>query len=419
MADTAPENRRFPFTKTRLEALAVPTSGRAVYYDTKTPGLILRITETGQRSFCFYRKVKGRPLRMLLGRFPQMTVENARKACEAASGSVAAGKDPLAERRAARHEQTFGGLFAFWLEHAKSRKRTWKEDERQYKVFLKPWANRRLSAIKRTDIQALHARVGEKNGIYAANRLLALVRAMFNKAPDMGFSGGNPAVGIQKFKEESRDRFLRPDELKAFFTALLAETELFQAFFTLALLTGARRANVQAMRWEDISFDLGFWRIPDTKSGNPVVVPLSPQAMEILRSHKERCKPGPWVFPSHGKTGHLMEPKSAWKRLLTHAGLSDVRVHDLRRTLGSWQAITGASLPVIGKSLGHSQPSTTAIYSRLTLDPVRESVQKANTAMLQASRGEPTHQPNDNATKPPDSTTAQKPTAANEGPNHG
>jgi integrase len=82
-----------------------------------------------------------------------------------------------------------------------------------------------------------------------------------------------------------------------------------------------------------------------------------------------------------------MEPKTAWKRILTRAGIQDLRIHDLRRTLGSWQAATGASLPIIGKSLGHKSLGATQIYARLNLDPVRESLNKATDALLQAANG--------------------------------
>jgi len=104
-------------------------------------------------------------------------------------------------------------------------------------VFLKPWANRRLSSIKKTDVQALHSRIGRgyeeqvkgktvrRGGTYAANRVLALLRAMFNKADETGFHGENPTAGVKKYKEESRDRFLQADELRAFFDALAAEPE--------------------------------------------------------------------------------------------------------------------------------------------------------------------------------------------------
>lgn len=85
------------------------------------------------------------------------------------------------------------------------------------------------------------------------------------------------------------------------------------------------------------------------------------------------------------KTGHLKEPRKGWERILERAKISDLRIHDLRRTLGSWQAKTGASLSVIGKSLNHKHTATTAIYARLDLDPVRESVETATSAILSAA----------------------------------
>ncbi|MBC7857107.1 MAG: tyrosine-type recombinase/integrase, partial [Pirellulaceae bacterium] len=86
-----------------------------------------------------------------------------------------------------------------------------------------------------------------------------------------------------------------------------------------------------------------------------------------------------------GKAEHLVDPTRIWKRILERAGLPGLRIHDLRRTLGSWQAATGASLPIIGKSLGHKNQATTAIYARLDLDPIRASVDTAALAILAAA----------------------------------
>ena len=161
---------------------------------------------------------------------------------------------------------------------------------------------------------------------------------------------------------------------------------LLQHFFLLLLLTGARRSNVQAMRWDEIDFTTALWRIAgaDAKAGVPIVVPLTVAAVGVLRARHEANGTSPWVFPSRGKEGHIVEPKSAWKRIVTRAKLVDVRPHDLRRSLGSWMAITGAGLPVVGKMLGHSQPVTTAIYARLSVDPVRAAAEAATSAMLAA-----------------------------------
>jgi integrase len=382
--------KRISFTQNRVATLKPPATGRAYHYDTQVQGLCLCVTAAGARTFYLYKKIggrAGRPVRVLLGKFPAVSVDDARTAALQAISDISKGKDPQQERLAKRHEQTLAGLWASWLEWAKEHKRSWKGDQWLYDAYLKGWAHRQLSAIRQSDVAALHAKVGKKHGRYSANRALALLRAMFNKAHHIGWKGDNPAKGVQRFKEEQRDRFLTADELPAFFDALNAEPNAtLRDFFILALLTGARRANVQSMRWADVDLDRGLWRIPETKAGMPVVVPLVGSALKLLHERKRLTNGSAYVFPSHGRTGHIMDPKAAWKRILTKAGLEDVRIHDLRRTLGSWQALGGSSLQVIGKSLGHTQVSTTAIYARLTVDPVRESVGKATAAIWAAGK---------------------------------
>jgi integrase len=381
------------FTQNRMATLPQPEAGRVYWYDAKTQGLCLCITAAGARTFYLYKKIggrKGRPVRVMLGKFPTLTVDAARKAAMEATQAFASGKDPQAEKLAKRHEQTLGGLWDWWLERAKAHKKSWKGDEWLWSSYVKRWASRKLSAIRQADVAALHTTIGKDHGKYAANRTLALLRAMYNAARNIGWKGENPTKGVQRFKEQARDRFLTGNELPAFFQALNAEpNHTLRDFFFVALLTGARRSNVQTMQWIDLDLERGLWRIPDTKAGAPMIVPLVEPAVKLLRERNALTDGSPYVFPSHGRTGHVVEPKSAWKRILDRAGLSDIRVHDLRRTLGSWQALGGSSLQVIGKSLGHSQIATTMIYSRLTIDPVRESVDKATAAILAA--GKQTH----------------------------
>ena len=295
--------------------------------------------------------------------------------------------DVQAARRARREEPTLQVLWEHWETVAKGVKRSFAEDNRQYEKFLKPWANRRLSSIKKSDVASLHAKIGRENGPYQGNRTLALIRAIFNRAGDLGFAGANPAAGVEKFPEVSRDRFLQADELKAFFNALAAESETWQGFFLVSILCGARRANTQAMRWGDVDLERGLWLISadEAKAGKALCVPLSPQAIVILKGQREISGGSEWVFPSHGRTGHIVEVKGAWKRICTRAGLADIRPHDLRRSLGSWMAISGASLPVVGKALGHTQASTTQVYARLSLDPIKAAVTTAADAMLLAA----------------------------------
>lgn len=207
---------------------------------------------------------------------------------------------------------------------------------------------------------------------------------MYSFAIEHGlFSGANPARGIKSYPENERERFIQSDELPRFFQALAEEENPdMRDYFLISLLTGARKSNVLAMRWADVNLDRTEWRIPITKNGTPQTVALAPVAVEILRGREQG---GAWVFPGIGKTGHLVEPKKGWCRVLARAGLSDLRIHDLRRTLGSWQAKTGASLSIIGKSLNHKTYQATGIYARLDLDPVRASVERAADAMLTAA----------------------------------
>jgi integrase len=384
------DDKTFSFTMKRLADLPAPSAGRIWYHDSKVRGLALRVTATGAKAFYLYRKFAGRPAQVRLGGFPEISVDQARDLADELNGQIARGVSPqeaIRAKQARRDEPTMGELWEHWLVYAKGHKRprSVAEDERQWKAYLKTrWSARRLSTIKKTDVQALHARLGQKHGRYMANRTLALLRSMFNRADGLGWRGENPAKGIKKFSEESRDRFLQSEELPKFFEALAKEPNpVIQGFFLMCLFTGARRRNVEQMRWIDVSFDLKQWRIPDTKGGMSVIVPLVDPALQVLEQLRVHAKPGnPWVFPGRRKGKHLTDPMAAWRRILADAGLSDLRIHDLRRSLGSWQALTGASLPVIGKSLGHLRQETTAIYARLTLDPVREAVEKATAKML-------------------------------------
>lgn len=385
--------KRFHFTKKEIDALPAPTkSVRAYYHDTKENGLSLSITPAGTKSFFVRKKIDGRDERITLGRYPDMSLENARKLAAQKKGEIASGRNPQAEKRAIRDEMTFEELFDLYMERfSKKYKRSWKYDEREVKKHLSHFYNRKISTIRNEEIHKLHTDLGAKSGLYQANRILERIRAIFNKAIEWGWQGRNPALGVKKYREKSRDRFLLPDEVSRFFNALAKEENVTaRDFILMALLTGARKGNVLAMRWSEINMDHKIWRIPDTKNGDPHNVPLSPKAIEILVKRKKvqklTEKESVYVFPGDGEDGHLADPKKAWYRLLKIAKIEDLRIHDLRRTLGSWQALQGTSTAIIGKSLGHKSQQSTAVYERLTLEPVRQSVQSATEALFEAAK---------------------------------
>jgi len=149
----------------------------------------------------------------------------------------------------------------------------------------------------------------------------------------------------------------------------------------LSLLTGARKSNVLAMRWDEVNFTLSEWHIKETKNGESHVIPLTTPAIDILKERKIHSQ-GSYVFPGEGKSGYLSDPKKAWSRVLQRAEIADLRIHDLRRTLGSWMAAMGATTAIIGKTLAHKSVEATKVYERIDIDPVREFITLANDAIF-------------------------------------
>lgn len=373
------------FTKKILETLSIPEKGKRIYYyDLKVRGLGISITGNGNKTFIVYRKINGKPERITIGRFPDLSIENVRQQAETINSKIAQGFNPNEQTKQIKKEEIFDDFFKrYIIEHSKPHKKYWKDDQNMYRLYFSELKNKKLSTITRAEIAIIHSRIGNKNGKYTANRVLALLHAIYNKAILWGFKGTNPCSNIKKFKQQSRERFLQTDEMPRFFEALNKEqNEIFRDYFYIALLTGARRSNVLEMSWNDINFENKIWRIEKTKNGESQTIHLSNHAITIL-TKRLKTKTNNWVFPSHTSvSGHIEEPKKAWKRVIEKAEIKDLRIHDLRRTLGSWQAATGANSYIIGKSLGHKTQQATAIYARLNLDPVRDSVNKATEAMF-------------------------------------
>lgn len=381
------------FNKAVIDALPAPAQGeRATYHDKKSNGLQLRVTSNGIKTFSFYRRIKGgSPERVTIGRYPDVTIENARREAARLSGLAAQGINPNDDVRALKSETTLQELFDDFIKHRRNRRGAYLSDKtkRSYRydfgLYLSKWSKRKLSQFKDTDFGKLHTVIGKEHPT-TANRVIALTSSLFSYALERKlYKGINPAMGIKKFPENTRDRFMQSDEMPSFFQTLASVPGgNMRDYFLLSLLTGARKSNVMGMRWQDIHLDRAEWRIPKTKNGESQTVALTPEAIEILQSRQG--KHSLWVFPSQrSASGHLEEPKKAWAKLLKQAGLENLRIHDLRRTLGSWQARTGASLAIVGKSLNHKSPSTTAIYARLDLDPVRQSIDRATAAILAAA----------------------------------
>ena len=381
--------RRLTLNKTVLDRLSVPAgAGRRPRLRREgPPDWLTGLTANGARSWYLIRRIHGRSHRLKIGG-RDLTVDQARIKATTENGRIASGANPVTERQTVRQSATLGELWDGYLQkHLKPRSSaaTIRTDSSRWKTCFGDWTTRKAAAVTEADVRALHSKLGAGLGHTTANRAMQLLRRMYNWAR----LGRNPVSkgAISMFHEASRERFVQPAELPKLFTALDDEltNPLIRDFIYVALFTGARRSNVAAMHCDEISTADACWTIPASKSKNkrPMKVPLSPPALEIIK--RRLGDESGFIFASDSQSGHLVDPKATWAAVLKRAGLKDLRLHDLRRTLGSWQAAGGSSLAIIGASLGHQDTATTAIYARLNLDPVRQSVQAATVAMLAAA----------------------------------
>lgn len=382
-------SEKFRFTKPKIEALPPALPGkRDEYRDEATPGLWLRVSAAGVKTYAVLARKKGGALeRVTIGTADKLTPENAREKAKKIIADLATGVSHAAPARAKRGETTFDALLTDYLGSRPLKPRSLEAYQWLYKKHVEADLGRRkLSDIGADRVRSLHKKLS-KDTPTTANRCIAMVTSAFNWARQEGtYTGANPAAFVKKNREISRTRYLQPAELAIFFQALEESEEPAKSFFMLCLLTGARRSNVLAMRWADISLGDALWRIPaaDAKAGEEMNIPLVPEAVTLLsRLKNEVGAASPWVFPADSKTGHYQEPKRAWATLRRRSGLADLRIHDLRRTMGSWLVRTGASTAINMSALGHKSMQAAAVYQRIAdADPVREAMERATTAFL-------------------------------------
>lgn len=271
----------------------------------------------------------------------------------------------------------------YYAKHALLRTRYPDNAFQFYKGYVARWGDSEISVITRIDIQNWVDEVGIKSKT-SANKAVNLMSAVINWGLRRGYlpvGTVNPCIGVERFKEKSRERFLSPVELGKFKQALDHEPAHIRDFFWMLLLVGARRGNVQQMRWQEIDLDLKIWQFQQ-KNGDTHCLPLTDAAMAIL-ARRKNLGDGPWVFPSPRKpTQPLLDPRRAWSRVLKRSELTDLHIHDLRRTVGSYMALYGFTELIIGKTLGHRDPRSTRVYARLNIAPVREALEKTESVFF-------------------------------------
>lgn len=362
----------------RLVDAVKPAAKDGYLWDDELPGFGVKVTPTGRKVFLIQYRIggaKGRTRRVTLGNLGPVTCDEARTRAKELLGMTKQGIDPAAERDRQKADLIFGDVIdQFLREHVAQRTKaaTSREYHRALRLHV-PQRLRRLhiGEITRAEIARLHHEMRDLPT--QANKVLAILSKLFNWAESNGLraAGENPCRHIRKYAETKRERFLSPKELASLGTALgsAEENSYAVAAVRLLVLTGARLNEILSLRWDWIDLDRGTIRLPDSKTGAKTLY-LNAPALAVL-SEIPRQKGNPHVIVGEREGAHWVNLQKPWRAIRKTAGLDDVRLHDLRHTFASVAAMGGASLPMIGALLGHSQPQTTNRYAHLASDPMR------------------------------------------------
>jgi len=376
MAQAEPRN----LTKRVVDRLSV--NGKdAVFWDRDLAGFGVRVYPSGKKVFVVQTRAFGRSRRISLGTHgdPGVSVDKVRKSAAEIIARIKKGQPPVPPEPAPDPTvaDLAGRYFREYVEiHCKP------ATVSHYRLMLRKHIVPALGERLVVDIEH-HDILTFSNGLHhmptVANRAVDILVKMFNLADAWGWrpSGSNPCRGVPRFRVEKHERFLTHEELARFDEALaaapgerLASVHAAAAIYLL-VVTGCRRNEILGLRWDDLNFETGEIRLPDTKTGTRMV-PLTSPVAEVLNS-LPRTPDNPWVFPGRKKGTRLVNLNDSWDRVRKRARLDGVRLHDLRHTFAPRALALGEGLPMIGDLLGHRMVNTTARYAHLARDSVRES----------------------------------------------
>lgn len=369
------ENSRQRITKAVVDRLQLDHTIR----DTELRGFGVR-RQQGQASYFLQKRVNGRVRWITIGiHGSPWTPESARKEAHRLLGRVADGQDPQTERQQDRAKPTVReAAEKFLANHGpKVKPLTRAHYKRMLAGHVLPkFGTRKIEEIVRSDVSRLHAAMVDSPS--AANATLAVLSKFMTWAEMHGLRSehSNPCRGIKKYREKRRERFLSREEFAKLGEVLdRAEADQLAGLFSVAAirlltLTGARLNEILTLKWSYVDLERGALRLPDSKTGQKSIR-LSAQAVLIL-TNLPRLNENAYVLPGHITGQPIVNLQKAWRRIRGAAGLHDVRIHDLRHSFASVAAASGASLPMIGALLGHSQPQTTARYAHLANDPLNQ-----------------------------------------------
>lgn len=351
-------------------------------WDDVVPGCGIRTNRQGGQQFIAKIRHEGKQRWFTLGPVGMFTVDEARQLVKNMKLLSKAGTDPkglidqvVTGKLLPKRSITFGAFVRFYIEHyAQIHKASWLKDQQRLNLYLLPiWCDKPLAQITRLEVLKVHQDIGKTRPI-AANRLLEVITVMWKQAKIMGFlpeSHPDVTLGVKRFKQTSRDRFLSDDEWQRLLRALdeVKGDSMQKAIIRLDLELGFRSKELLTLKWEYVDLDRKEIRLPKTKNGKSFRQPLTENACRILAALPRQNQ---WVFASERNPGHHVTSFcKLLKRVCKHAGIEDFRPHDIRRSVGCSVLSKTGSLEMVAAVLNHTSLETTRIYARYAREHVR------------------------------------------------
>jgi integrase len=332
-------------TKTIVDKLTTPTSGNQIIHrDDQLRGFALRITRNGAKSFIVEKRTGGKLTRTTLGRYGDLTVEQARKEAQKILGKLATGINLVAEKQRIKlHNVTLENVFGDYTKARKKLKpKTLDDYVKLMNLAFADWKTRTLTQVTKDEVESHHNFLGNHHGPAYANYAMRMLRALFYFAMDkyqdeqgLPLITENPVKRLSKihawFPDKTRKSYIKQHQLSAWHKATMAvENEIIRDYLITILFTGLRKNEAAQLSKANVDLKDKTLTIPDPKNHELHILPL-PEHLCLLLEHRIIKSPNEYVFPGSGKTGYLVEPKKQIKKICLAAELT-FTIHDLRRT---------------------------------------------------------------------------------------
>jgi len=400
---TTPQIVSQKITKSYVDRLSTPETGQAFIRDTELKGFAVRITSSGAKSFILEKRIDGKVKRLTLGRYPELTVEQARKEAHKLLGHIATGRNPVTEKKQeALQSMTLKQAFDDFVKTRKNLKeRTLYDYRRLMKVAFVDWQEKAMTGISKDMVSKRHSKIGSERGEAYANLAMRFLRALFNFAIAQYEDGSgksilheNPVMRLTQtrawYRVDRRQTVIKPHQLASWYQAVISlkydpissQSALVADYLLFLLFTGLRRQEAATLKWSAIDLNDRSFTLTDTKNHQPLTLPLTDFIYELLENRKAVAN-SDYVFAGDGKSGYLIEPRRQVQQVIQLSEVS-FTLHDLRRTFITIAEGLDISAYALKRLVNHKMSNdVTAGYIISDVERLRKPMEQVSAQLIQ------------------------------------